>query len=238
MLKFTVLSSTEKPKSEITHLLKAERTRALDGTDTLELMVENTNVTKNDRIIYTDCNDTYEYIVQSVEEERSENVPLVTINAANSVCELVNSYIVYDPRHDTTAIERAQTAVDGTRWELETVENGTLSHRANLSFYHINALDALMKVCKVFGLELVTHIVVEDGVITHRKISLLERRGNRIASKRFEYGRDLKNVKRVIDPAQVITKLYVWGKGVERDYDKEKAEIEKKESKLEGGSDE
>lgn len=39
MLKFIVLSSTEKPKAEITHQLKAERTRALDGTDTLELMV-------------------------------------------------------------------------------------------------------------------------------------------------------------------------------------------------------
>ena len=34
--------------------------------------------------------------------------------------------------------------------------------------------------------------------------------------KRFEYGKDLTQIKRDIDSGDVITRLYGWGKGIEQ----------------------
>lgn len=204
-------------KQEITTITSAKRTVGVDGTDTLDITTLDGGVEKNDRLLYLDGKGLWhEYIVQSVETQRDEGKPITTAYCVNSIAELENSYILDKRGRKTTAPERVRVALEGTRWKIGTIENGTIRHYANLSFYHQNALKSLQEIAETFGLEVETSISVENGKVTARTVNLLEQRGNKNAERRFEYGCDLKSVKRTLMAEQVITRLYAWGKGEEK----------------------
>lgn len=204
-------------KQEITTITSAKRTVGVDGTDTLDITTLDGGVEKNDRLLYLDGKGLWhEYIVQSVETQRDEGKPITTAYCVNSIAELENSYILDKRGRKTTAPERVRVALEGTRWKIGTIENGTIRHYANLSFYHQNALKSLQEIAETFGLEVETSISVENGKVTARTVNLLEQRGNKNAERRFEYGCDLKSVKRTLMAEQIITRLYAWGKGEEK----------------------
>lgn len=204
-------------KPDIASITKAVRTCAVDGTDTLDITTLDGGVEKNDRILYLDGKGLWhEYIVQSVETQRDEGKPVTTAYCVNSIAELGSVYILDKRGRKTTAPERAKVALEGTRWNVGTVDNGTIRHYADLNFYHQSVLKSLQAITKEYGLEVETSISVENGKITARIVSLLEQRGNHNAERRFEYGCDLKSVKRTLMAEQVITRLYAWGKGEEK----------------------
>lgn len=204
-------------KPDITSITKAVSTCAVDGTDTLDITTLDGGVEKNDRLLYLDGKGLWhEYIVQSVETQRDEGKPVTTAYCVNSIAELGSVYILDKRGRRTTAPERAKVALEGTRWNVGTVANGTIRHCANLNFYHQSVLKSLQDITKAYGLELETIISVENGKVTARTVNLLEQRGNRNAERRFEYGCDLKSVKRTLMAEQVITRLYAWGKGEEK----------------------
>lgn len=204
-------------KQDITTITSAKRTSSVDGTSLLDITTLDGGVEKNDRLLYKDGKGLWhEYIVQSVETQRDEGKPVTTVYCVDSIAELENSYILDKRGRKTTAIERLKVALEGTRWAVGTVENGSIRHYADLSFYHQNALKSVQDITEKFGLELETIITVENGKVTARTVNLLEQRGNRNAERRFEYGCDLKSVKRTLMAEQVITRLYAWGKGEEK----------------------
>ena len=204
-------------KPDITSITKAVSTCAVDGTDTLDITTLDSGVEKNDRILYLDGKGLWhEYIVQSIETQRDEGKPVTTAYCVNSIAELGSVYILDKRGRKTTAPERAKVALEGTRWDVGTVDNGAIRHYADLNFYHQSVLKSLQDITKAYGLEIETSISVENGKITARTVSLLEQLGNRNAERRFEYGCDLKSVKRTLMADQVITRLYAWGKGEEK----------------------
>lgn len=204
-------------KPDITSITKAVSTCAVDGTDTLDITTLDGGVEKNDRLLYLDGKGLWhEYIVQSVETQRDEGKPVTTAYCVNSIAELGSVYILDKRGRRTTAPERAKVALEGTRWKIGTIENGTIRHYADLNFYHQSVLKSLQDITKAYGLELETIISVENGKVTARTVNLLEQRGNWNAERRFEYGCDLKSVKRTLMAEQVITRLYAWGKGEEK----------------------
>ena len=202
---------------DITSITKAVSTCAVDGTDTLDITTLDGCVEKNDRLLYLDGKGLWhEYIVQSVETQRDEGKPVTTAYCVNSIAELGSVYILDKRGRKTTAPERAKVALEDTRWKIGTIENGTIRHYADLNFYHQSVLKSLQDITKAYGLEIETSITVENGKVTARTVNLLEQRGNRNAERRFEYGCDLKSVKRTLMAEQVITRLYAWGKGEEK----------------------
>lgn len=204
-------------KPDITSITKAVRTCAVDGTDTLDITTLDGGVEKNDRILYLGGKGLWhEYIVQSVETQRDDGKPVTTAYCVNSIAELGSIYILDKRGRKTTAPERAKVALEGTRWKIGTVENGTIRHYADLNFYHQSVLKSLQAITKEYGLEVETNVTVENGKVTARTVNLLEQRGNHNAERRFEYGCDLKSVKRTLMAEQVITRLYAWGKGEEK----------------------
>lgn len=204
-------------KQDITTITGAKRTSSVDGTSLLDITTLDGGVEKNDRLLYKDGKGLWhEYIVQSVETQRDEGKPVTTVYCVDSIAELENSYILDKRGRKTTAIERLEVALEGTRWKIGTVENGSIRHYADLSFYHQSALKSLQGITEKFGLELETSVSVVDGKVTARTVNLLEQRGNKDAERRFEYGCDLKSVKRTLMADQVITRLYAWGKGEEK----------------------
>lgn len=204
-------------KPDITSITKAVRTCAVDGTDTLDITTLDSGVEKNDRILYLDGKGLWhEYIAQSVETQRDEGKPVTTAYCVNSIAELGSVYILDKRGRKTTAPERVKVALEGTRWNVGTVDNGTIRHYTDLNFYHQSVLKSLQDITKAYGLEVEISITVENGKVTARTVNLLEQRGNRNAERRFEYGCDLKSVKRTLMAEQVITRLYAWGKGEEK----------------------
>lgn len=204
-------------KPDITSIIKAVSTCAVDGTDTLDITTLDGGMEKNDRLLYLDGKDLWhEDIVQSVETQRDEGKPITTAYCVNSIAELGSVYILDKRGRKTTAPERAKVALEGTGWNVGTVDNGTIRHYADLNFYHQSVLKSLQDIAKVYGLEIETSISVENGKVTARTVNLLEQRGNKNAERRFEYGCDLKSVKRTLMAEQVITRLYAWGKGEEK----------------------
>ncbi len=204
-------------KPDITSITKAVSTCAIDGADTLDITTLDGGVEKNDRLLYLDGKGLWhEYIVQIVETQRDEGKPVTTAYCVNSIAELGSVYILDKRGRKTTAPERVKVALEGTRWKIGTVDNGTIRHYADLNFYHQSVLKSLQDITKAYGLEIETSITVENGKIMARTINLLEQRGNHNAERRFEYGCDLKSVKRTLMADQVITRLYAWGKGEEK----------------------
>lgn len=216
-MRFAHVSYNGTLKPDITSITKAVRTCAVDGTYTLDITTLDGGVEKNDRILYLDGKGLWhEYIVQSVETQRDEGKPVTTAYCVNSIAELGSVYILDKRGRKTTAPERVRVALEGTRWDVGTVDNGTIRHYADLNFYHQSVLKSLQDITKAYGLEIETIISVENGKVTARTVNLLEQRGNKNAERRFEYGCDLKSVKRTLMADQVITRLYVWGKGEEK----------------------
>lgn len=104
-------------------------------------------------------------------------------------------------------------ALTGTRWEVGTVASlGTNS----TNYYYENALSAVKKVANVWGGELQFRVVVTGGVIAHRYVDILTRRGAD-TGKQFAYGRHTQEIEREADLTTVITAAYGRGKGVETD---------------------
>lgn len=216
-MRFAHVSYNGTLKPDITSITKAVSTCAVDGIDTLDTTTLDSGVEKNDRLLYLDGKASWhEDIVQSVETQRDEGKPITTAYCVNSIAELGSVYILDKRGRKTTAPERAKVALEGTRWNVGTVDNGTIRHYADLNFYHQSVLKSLQDIAKTYGLEIETIISVENGKVTARTVNLLERRGNKNAERRFEYGCDLKSVKRTLMADQVITRLYAWGKGEEK----------------------
>lgn len=216
-MRFAHVSYSGILKPDITSIAKAVSTCAVDGTDTLDITTLDVGVEKNDRLLYLDGKGLWhEYIVQSVETQRDEGKPVTTAYCVNSIAELGSVYILDKRGRKTTAPERAKVALEGTGWNVGTVDNGTIRHYTDLNFYHQSVLKSLQDITKAYGLEVETSISVENGKVTARTVNLLEQRGNRNAERRFEHGCDLKSVKRTLMAEQVITRLYVWGKGEEK----------------------
>lgn len=216
-MRFAHVSYNGTLKPDITSITKAVSTCAVDGTDTLDITTLDGGVEKNDRLLYLDGKGLWhEYIVQSVETQRDEGKPVTTAYCVNSIAELGSVYILDKRGQKTTAPERVKVALEGTRWNVGNIENGTIRHYADLNFYHQSVLKSLQDITKAYGLELETIITVENGKVTARAVNLLEQRGNKNAERRFEYGCDLKSVKRTLMTEQVITRLYAWGKGEEK----------------------
>lgn len=216
-MRFAHVSYNGTLKPDITSITKAVSTCAVDGTDTLDITTLDGGVEKNDRLLYKDGMGLWhEYIVQSVETQRDEGKPVTTVYCVNSITELGSVYILDKRGQKTTAPERVKVALEGTRWNVGAVDNGTIRHYTDLNFYHQSVLKSLQDITKAYGLELETSVTVENGKVTARTVNLLEQRGNKTTERRFEYGCDLKSVKRTLMSEQVITRLYAWGKGEEK----------------------
>lgn len=196
----------------VTH---AKRTRGVDGVDTLDTTCSDSGISKNDRIVFTDSQGLgAEYLVQAVQASRSDEMPFTTFQCVNSIAELNDVYVEDLRVVDTNAQGCLSALLEPTRWDTGRVENGTLEQRSDYAFYHTTVLKAIQALCKKCGLELETSVTLDDNHVVSRRVNLIEHRGAKDPSKRFEYARDLKSIKRTIDAAQVVTRLYVWGKTI------------------------
>lgn len=213
------------PLGDLPYAIKAVRTRATDGTDTLDITTIG-EINKDERIVFKDSMGRWaEYLCQSTQTARAAGMPVTVAYCTGSIAELSRTYIEDKRNRNANAKACLAKALEGTRWAVGTVETGTLTGTANLAFYHCTVLEAIQKTADTYGLEVQTEVQPDPtgNRIGRRIIHLVEHRGTANTTKRFEYGKDLTQIKRDIDSGDVITRLYGWGKGIEQTNDQGEA---------------
>lgn len=206
------------PLGDLPYAIKAIRTRATDGTDTLDITTIG-EINKDERIAFKDSMGRWaEYLCQSTQTTRAAGMPVTVAYCTGSIAELSRTYIEDKRNRNANAKACLAKALEGTRWTVGTVETGTITRTADLAFYHCTVLEAVQKTADTYGLEVQTEYQPDPtgNRIGQRIIHLLEHRGSTSTTKRFEYGKDLTQIKRDIDAGDVITRLYGWGKGIEQ----------------------
>lgn len=213
------------PLGDLPYAIKAVRTRATDGTDTLDITTIG-EINKDERIVFKDSMGRWaEYLCQSTQTARAAGMPVTVAYCAGGIAELSRTYIEDKRNRNANAKACLAKALEGTRWAVGTVETGTITGTADLAFYHCTALEAVQKTADTYGLEVQTEYQPDPtgNRIGRRIIHLVEHRGTANTTKRFEYGKDLTQIKRDIDSGDVITRLYGWGKGIEQTNDQGEA---------------
>ena len=206
------------PLGDLPYAIKAIRTRATDGTDTLDITTIG-EINKDERIVFKDSTGRWaEYLCQSTQTARAAGMPVTVAYCTGSIAELSRTYIEDKRNRNANAKACLAKALEGTRWTVGTVETGTRTRIADLAFYHCTVLEAVQKTADTYGLEAQTEYQPDPtgNCIGQRIIHLVEHRGQTTSTKRFEYGKDLTQIKRDIDAGDVITRLYGWGKGIEQ----------------------
>ena len=217
-MRYMIFDRWGNPLGDLPYAIKAIRTRATDGTDTLDITTIG-EINKDERIAFKDSMGRWaEYLCQSTQTARAAGMPVTVAYCAGGIAELSRTYIEDKRERNANAKACLAKALEGTRWTVGTVETGTLTGTADLSFYHCTVLEAVQKTADTYGLEVQTEYQPDPtgNRIGQRIIHLLEHRGSTSTTKRFEYGKDLTQIKRDIDSGDVITRLYGWGKGVEQ----------------------
>lgn len=217
-MRYMIFDRWGNPLGDLPYAIKAIRTRATDATDTLDITTIG-EINKDERIAFKDSMGRWaEYLCQSTQTARAAGMPVTVAYCAGSIAELSRTYIEDKRNRNANAKACLAKALEGTRWAVGTVETGTITGTANLAFYHCTALDAIQKIADTYGLEVQTEYQPDPtgNQIGRRIIHLVEHRGTANTTKRFEYGKDLTQIKRDIDSGDVITRLYGWGKGIEQ----------------------
>ena len=217
-MRYMIFDRWGNPLGDLPYAIKAIRTRATDGTDTLDVTTIG-EINKDERIVFKDSMGRWaEYLCQSTQTARAAGMPVTVAYCTGSIAELSRTYIEDKRNRNANAKACLAKALEGTRWAVGTVETGTITGTADLSFYHCTVLEAVQKTADTYGLEVQTEYQPDPtgNQIGQRIIHLLEHRGSTSTTKRFEYGKDLAQIKRDIDSGDVITRLYGWGKGIEQ----------------------
>ena len=217
-MRYMIFDRWGNPLGDLPYAIKAIRTRATDGTDTLDVTTIG-EINKDERIVFKDSMGRWaEYVCQSTQTARAAGMPVTVAYCTGSIAELSRTYIEDKRNRKANAKACLTKALEGTRWAVGTVETGTITGTADLAFYHCTVLDAVQKTADTYGLEVQTEYQPDPtgNRIGQRIIHLVEHRGSTNTTKRFEYGKDLTQIKRDIDAGDVITRLYGWGKGIEQ----------------------
>lgn len=217
-MRYMIFDRWGNPLGDLPYAIKAIRTRATDGTDTLDITTIG-EINKDERIVFKDSMGRWaEYVCQSTQTARAAGMPVTVAYCTGSIAELSRTYIEDKRNRNANAKACLAKALEGTRWAVGTVETGTITGTADLAFYHCTVLEAIQKTADTYGLEVQTEYQPDPtgNRIGQRIIHLVEHRGSTNTTKRFEYGKDLTQIKRDIDAGDVITRLYGWGKGIEQ----------------------
>lgn len=209
----------DNPLGDLHDVLAATWTRSTDGERTLEItLLDRQEVAKGDRIVFIDSmNRAVETIVVSPEHKRAGGMVLTGLVCKGSMQELEGRFIEDRRNRGATARACLTKALDGTRWTVGDTDN---PKTADLSFYHESALQAVQDICDTYGLEAYPTIVLDDAKthIIERRVNLSVAQGRHDGIlRRFDYGHDLTEITRTIDAANVVTRLYGYGKGLQKD---------------------
>lgn len=119
---------------------------------------------------------------------------------------------VQSPVPASTALQSLLSAT--ARWQLGTVTN---TKTGGASMYDRSAWQAMSTLVEVWGGEVDATIEVDSTGVTARKVDLYDKQGEQTAKRRFDFGADLKSVKRVMADEPLYCRISPRGRGEQTD---------------------
>lgn len=216
-MRYMIFDRWGNPLGDLPYVIKAIRTRATDGTDTLDITTIG-EINKDERSSSRTRWPLAEYLCQSTQTARAAGMPVTVAYCTGSIAELSRTYIE-DKRNRNancqSLLAKASKAPGGRSapsrpapsparpTSASTTAPSSKPSRRPPTPTGSKSRPNTSPTRPATG---------SAGAIIH----LVEHRGTANTTKRFEYGKDLTQIKRDIDSGDVITRLYGWGKGIEQ----------------------
>lgn len=183
-------------------------TEELGGEDTLEY--DSWDVPeKGDRLVWHDDIDGIwrEFVVVRTDEPLEG---MCHVYAESSLSELLDDFVEDTVLVNATASAALTAALANSRWSVGTCDD---LGRKGCWLYHVNALAALRRVTEVWGGEVSSEVVIEDGRVATRTLEIVSQVGAWRGA-RFTYGKNLAGCTRTVLEDEVYTALYGFGAGL------------------------
>lgn len=192
-------------------VMSAVHSDEVNGEDSLTVDMVGDPLEKGDRIVWRDKFSLWhEHMVKDLEVAHKAGALTTRAYCVNSMAELACEYIV-EKEPSGTATTALTRALEGTNWSLGTVN---VAKSAKNHWYHISVAEALEAIVETYGGELEATIEVTGEHVTARKVNLRTRRGGD-TGQLFTYGRNMSAISRIVDPDEVYTAVYGYGKGIQ-----------------------
>lgn len=196
----------------------AIHTDKLNESNTFEFKVpidhpDSENITEGNFVAFKDKEgDFIMFEVKIVEEDHTDYL-LKYAYCENVSNELLDEFIISQSFTAQSVTTIMSTLLSDTRWTLGTTDiTGTYS----IDIVRESVLSSIFELIKVTNAELKFYIEFTGNIISSRKVDFLIRRGTD-TSLRFEYGRNLTEIKKTNDFSNIKTALYGYGKAIEDD---------------------
>ena len=187
----------------------------LNGLNTLDftaLPTENYTLEKGKRILVKDELGIWrEYIISQVEKRHSTDGVTISAMCEDSIIELEGDFVEDKRPYNQTVGGALEAALKSTRWTVGRTANLGLR---STNFYRISAHEALGKILETWGGEFRPRIVVDNEKVVGRYVDILDTIGENLG-RRFEWKKDIKEIKRTVSSDPIYTALYGYGKGLE-----------------------
>lgn len=201
------------------------RTEELNGQNSLEVTTS-VVLAREQRVLMRDAMGVWrEYVITGVDEaHEAEQAAIGTYFCEWSLQHDLQQLAMENRRPGLSgtpvpAASALQSLLEGTgskRWGLGTV---TVTTTGGASFYHESAWEALSDLVETWGGEVASDIAVDSQGVISRKVSLLAHRGATEATRRFDFGSDLKQIRRKVSEDPIYCRIIPLGKGEDLDGD-------------------
>ncbi|MFC0559689.1 phage tail protein [Halalkalibacter alkalisediminis] len=154
--------------------------------------------------LYRDIDSIEHLFIISMVEEVDANYK--NVHCEHISTELADEHITVIEKTLTTASECLHSIMSGSDWKVGIVEDFGYK---SFNLYYTNRLHVLNEFANTFGGELMFETSITLGQV-EKKVHLIKGRGT-YTGKRFEYGKDILNIRRTVDMSEVKTAIYGYG---------------------------
>ena len=219
MRRLMVYDRTDKPLGDIAEadVFSLVRRSTINGEHALEVTTTR-KLGKGQRILMQDGRQIWhEYVVDGVDElHGAGRRPVGTYTCVWSIqhdLQGVRVSVMPGVQSPVTAGEALARLLGTTRrWTVGTVTN---TSTGGASMYDTDAWSALSTLVKTWGGEVDTTIEVDQAGVVSRKVDLYAQQGDQEAKRRYDFGADIKSVRRTMPDGPLYCRMTPRGKGEE-----------------------
>ena len=219
MRRLMVYDRFDKPLGDIAEadVFSLVRRATINGEHALEVTTTR-KLGKGQRILMQDGRQIWhEYVVDGVDElHGAGRRPVGTYTCVWSIqhdLQGVRVSVMPGVQSPVTAGEALARLLGTTRrWTVGTVTN---TSTGGASMYDTDAWSALSTLVKTWGGEVDTTIEVDQAGVVSRKVDLYAQQGDQEAKRRFDFGADIKSVRRTMPDGPLYCRMTPRGKGEE-----------------------
>lgn len=219
MRRLMVYDRTDKPLGDIAEadVFSLVRRATINGEHALEVTTTR-KLGKGQRILMQDGRQIWhEYVVDGVDElHGAGRRPVGTYTCVWSIqhdLQGVRVSVMPGVQSPVTAGEALARLLGTTRrWTVGTVTN---TSTGGASMYDADAWSALSTLVKTWGGEVDTTIEVDQAGVVARKVDLYAHQGDQEAKRRYDFGADIKSVRRTMPDGPLYCRMTPRGKGEE-----------------------